>query len=97
MEIKPLHDKVILEVIKEEEKTKSGIVLPDTIDKEKPEEAKVVAVGPGRVLNDGKLVKPSVKKGQKVIFKKYSADEIKIKDKEYLVISEEDILAVIGK
>ncbi len=95
MKIKPLSDRVVLEPISEEEKTKSGIILPDTVDKEKPEQGKVIAVGPGRVLVDGKRAPMSVKVGDKVVFKKYSPDEIKVGDKEYLIISEEDILAII--
>jgi chaperonin GroES len=95
MKLKPLSDRVVLEPVSQEERTKSGIVLPDTIDKEKPEQGKVVAVGPGRILADGKRAGMSVKVGDKVFFKKYGPDEIKIGNKEYLVVSEEDILAII--
>ena len=95
MKLKPLSDRIVLEPISQEEKTKSGIVLPDTIDKEKPEQGKVIAVGPGRILADGKRAPMSVKVGDKVFFKGYP-DEVKFGDKEYLVVSEEDILAIIN-
>ena len=101
MKLKPLSDRIVLEPIPEEEiiketgKTKSGIVLPETVDKEKPEQGKVIAVGPGRILTDGKRAPISVKVGDKVVFKKYGPDEVKIGDKEYLIVSEEDILAII--
>lgn len=93
--LKPLHDKVVIQPIEEEKKTKSGIVLPDTHEKEKPEKGKVVAVGPGKTSTDGKNIPMSVKKGDEVLFKKYSADEFKIGNKEYLTISEEDVIAII--
>ncbi|MFH1461249.1 MAG: co-chaperone GroES [Patescibacteria group bacterium] len=90
MNIKPLADRVLIEPIEAEEKTKSGIILPDTADKEKPEQGKVIAVGPGRPN------KPmSVKKGDIVLFTKYAPQEIKVDDKEYLVIKEEDIMAIL--
>jgi len=96
--IKPLGDRVLVEPISAEDrgaKTKSGIIIPDTIDKEKPEEGTVVAVGPGRVGDNGKLIPIGIKKGQKVIFSKYGPDEVKIGDKEYYILSESNILAVI--
>jgi len=96
MKLKPLSNHIILEPISQEEKTKSGIILPDTIDKEKPEQGKVIAVGPGRILADGKRAAMSVKINDKVVFKKYGPDEVKINNKEYLVVSEDDILAIIG-
>ena len=95
MKIKPLADKVVIEPIVEDEVTKSGIVLPDTHEKEKPEKGKVIAAGPGRVTAEGKKVEMNVKKGDNVLFKKYSADEFKIDDKEYLVVSEEDIIGIV--
>lgn len=95
MNIKPLSDHILIEPIKEEEKTKSGIFLPDTAQKEKPEEGLVIAVGDGRKTDDGKIVPVSVRAGQKVLFTKYGPTEIKIEDKEYLIAREEDILAVI--
>ena len=95
MKLKPLSDRVIIETLPQEEKTKSGIILPETADKEKPEQGKVIAIGPGRILADGKKALMTVKVGDKVVFKKYGPDEVKIGDKEYLIVSEEDILAII--
>lgn len=94
--IKPLGDRVLVEATKETgEKSKSGIIIPDTVSKERGEQGKVVAVGPGRLTNEGKLIPVNVKKGQMVIFSKYGPDEIKIDGKEYFIISEANILAVI--
>jgi len=93
--IKPLGDYVLIEPIKEEEKTKAGILLPESAEKEKPEKGKVIAVGPGRRDEKGNLIPVSVKVGQTVLFKKYGPDEIKVDDKEYLICKEEDILAII--
>lgn len=95
MKIKPLFSNVIVKPISEDEITKSGIVLPDTVDKEKPEKGEVVAVGEGKILDSGQRSPMSVKIGDKVMFKKYSPDEIKIDDEELLVINESDILAII--
>ncbi len=95
MTIKPLADHILIEPIKEEEKTKSGIFLPDTAQKEKPEQGMVIAVGDGKKTDDGKIVPVSVKAGQKVLFTKYGPNEIKIDGKEYLIAREEDILAII--
>lgn len=95
MKIKPLHDNVVVKPVSAEETTKSGIVLPETADKEKPERGKVVAVGPGKRLDNGERASMSVKKGDKVIFKKYSPDEIKIGNEEFLLVSESDILAIL--
>mgnify|MGYP001619175526 FL=1 len=95
MQIKPLSDHILIEPIKGEEKTKSGILLPDTAEKEKPEQGKVVSVGPGRKTEDGRIVPMDVKEGQVVLFKKYGPDEIKVDGKEYLIAREEDILAII--
>jgi len=95
MNIKPLHDHVIVKAITEDEVTKSGIVLPDTIDKGRPERGEVVAVGDGKLLENGQRAVMSVKIGDKVMFKKYSPDEIKIDGEELLVISESDIMAII--
>ena len=92
--IKPLSDHILLEPLREERK-KGGIILPDTIDKERPEKGKVIAVGPGKLNKDGKRVPIEVKKGQTVLFKKYGPDEIKIDNKEYLIAREEDILAIL--
>ncbi len=95
MKIKPLSDHILIELIKEEEKTKSGILLPETAEKERPEQGKVIAVGPGRRTEKGEIIPVSVKPGQKVIFTKYGPNEIKVGDKEYLIAKEEDILAII--
>ncbi|PTQ53774.1 MAG: Heat shock protein 60 family co-chaperone GroES [Hydrogenibacillus schlegelii] len=91
--LRPLGDRVIVEPAEREEKTASGIVLPDTA-KEKPQEGKVIAVGTGR-LEDGKRVPLEVKEGDRVIFSKYAGTEVKYQDKEYLILRESDILAVI--
>ena len=95
MNIKPLSDHILIEAIKEEEKTKSGIFLPDTAQKEKPEQGLVIAVGDGRKTDEGKIVPVSVKAGQKVLFTKYGPHEIKVDGKEYLIASEGDVLAII--
>jgi len=95
MKIRPLSDHILIEPIKEEEKTKSGILLPETAEKEKPEQGRVIAVGPGKRTEDGKIIPVSVKPGQKVLFTKYGPNEIKIGDKEYLIAKEEDILAIL--
>jgi len=86
---------VIVKPIRQDEITKSGIVLPDTVDKERPERGEVVAVGEGKILDNGQRAPMSVKVGDRVMFKKYSPDEIKVDDEEYLVISEGDILAIL--
>ena len=95
MKLKPLHDHIVVKPISENEVTKSGIVLPDTIDKEKPEKGEVVAVGSGKMLDNGQRAAMSVKVGDKVMFKKYSPDEIKVDGVEYLIISESDILGIL--
>lgn len=95
IKILPLADYVLIEPIKEEEKTKAGILLPETAEKEKPEQGKVIAVGPGKRDEKGNLIPLSVKVGQRVLFKKYGPDEIKVDEKEYLICKEEDILAII--
>ncbi|MCK5084208.1 MAG: co-chaperone GroES [Candidatus Pacebacteria bacterium] len=95
MKLRPLGNKVILEAVSKEETTKSGIIIPDTVDKEKPEQAKVLAVGPGRANKDGSRVQMDVKVGDTVLFSKYSPTEIKLDGKEYLVVSDEDIMAVV--
>lgn len=94
MKIKPLGDKVLIEPLYEEKK-KGGIILPETVDKERPEKGRVVAVGQGRVDENGKKIAMNVKKGDKVLFTKYGPDEIKIDGKEYLIAKEENILAII--
>ena len=95
MQIKPLTDHVLIEPLKQEEKTKSGILLPETAEKERPEQGKVVACGPGKKTDDGKLVPMEVKPGDIVLFTKYGPNEVKIDEKDYLIAKEEDILAVI--
>lgn len=92
--LKPLADRVIIEVIAKEDTTKSGIVLPDTA-KEKPQEGKIVAVGSGKVLENGEKVALEVKVDDKVIFSKYAGTEVKFAEKEYLILSERDILAIV--
>ena len=96
MQLKPLGDRVVIKVLTQEEKTKGGIVLPDTA-KEKPQEGEVDAVGSGRVLENGQKLPLEVKVGERVIFSKYAGTEVKIEDEEYLILSERDVLAVIMK
>ncbi len=95
MDFKPLSNRVFLEPLEEEKTTKSGIVLPDTAEKEKPVKGKVLAVGPGKVSEKGERIAMSVKVGDMVLFKKYGPDEIEIEGKKYLVGDEDDILAII--
>jgi len=95
MQLRPLNDRVIVKAVAKEEKTKSGIVLPDTMDKERPEQGEVIAIGPGRLLETGSRSAMSVKIGDKIVFKKYSPDEVKIDGVEYLVIAESDIMAIV--
>ena len=94
MKIRPLQDRVIVKRLEEEEKTKGGIIIPDTA-KEKPQEGKVIAVGKGKITEDGKLIPLDVKVGDKILFGKYSGTEIKIEGEEHLIMREEDILGVI--
>jgi len=95
MNVKPLHDHVIVRPITKEEVSSVGIVLPETVDKEKPEQGEILAIGPGKLLDNGNRAPMSVKVGDKVMFKKYSPDEIKVDGEELLVISESDIIAVL--
>lgn len=95
MEIKPLGDRVLLKPMEEEEKTKSGIVIPDTA-KEKPQKGKVLAVGTGRILDNGTKVPLEIQVGDIVVFSKYAGTEVKVDGEEYLIVSERDILAVLG-
>jgi len=94
MNIKPLADHIFVEPLNEEKTSKGGILIPATAE-EKPIMGKVVAVGPGRTTDEGKLIPLTVKVGDKVLFTKYSPNEIKVEDKEYLVIREDDVLAII--
>ncbi|PMQ00731.1 MAG: co-chaperone GroES [Dictyoglomus sp. NZ13-RE01] len=94
MKLRPIGDRVVVKVLEQEEKTKGGIVLPDTA-KEKPQQGKVIAVGSGRILDNGQKVPLEIKEGDRVIFAKYAGTEVKIEGEEYLILSERDILAVI--
>ena len=96
MKIRPLHDRIIVRRVEEEEKTKGGIIIPDTA-KEKPMEGKVIAVGKGKILEDGKLQALDVKVGDRILFGKYSGTEVKIDGEEHLIMREDDILGVIEK
>jgi chaperonin GroES len=95
MNIKPLSDHILIEPITVEEKTKSGILLPDTAEKERPEQGRVIAVGPGKKTSAGKIIPMEIKTGDKVLFTKYGPNEIKVDNKEYLIARQEDILAII--
>jgi len=95
MRIRPLHDRIIVKRTEEEEKTKGGIIIPDTA-KEKPAEGKVIAVGEGRIKKDGTKIPLDVKVGDRILFSKYAGTEVKIDGEEHLMMREDDILAVIG-
>lgn len=95
MTLKPLADRVIVKAITQEEKTASGIILPDTVDKEKPEQGEVIAVGPGKLLENGQRAGMEVSVGDKVVFTKYGPHEVKIDEQEYLILSESDIMAIV--
>ncbi|HNQ18440.1 MAG TPA: co-chaperone GroES [Smithellaceae bacterium] len=94
MNIKPLHDHVIVSRLESEEKTPGGIIIPDTA-KEKPQEGKVLAVGPGRLDKEGNRITPEVKEGDKVLFTKWGGTEVKIDGRELMIMKEDDILAVL--
>ena len=94
MKIRPLHDRILVERLEEGEVKKGGIIIPDTA-KEKPQEAKVIAVGNGKVTDEGKKIALDVKAGDRILFGKYSGSEVKIEDKEYLILREEDVLAIL--
>jgi chaperonin GroES len=93
--LKPLNDHVIVKPLSEEKKSEGGIIIPDTVNKEKPEQGEVIAVGPGKLNDKGERSSMSVKVGDKVVFTKYSPNEVKIDNVKYLVLSESDILAII--
>jgi chaperonin GroES len=93
MKLRPLHDRVVVKRVEEEEKTKGGIIIPDTA-KEKPIEGKVMAVGSGKVLENGKTIPLAIKKGDKVLFGKYAGTEVKIEGEDVLIMREEDIIAI---
>ena len=94
MKIRPLHDRLLVERLEDKEVKKGGIIIPDTA-KEKPQEAKVIAVGNGKVTDEGKKIPLAVKAGDKILFGKYSGSEVKIDDKEYLIMREDDVLAIL--
>lgn len=94
MNLRPLHDRVLVKRLEEEEKTRGGIIIPDTA-KEKPIRGEIVAVGPGKMSDDGKRIEMSVKVGDKVMFNKYAGTEIKVEGEEHLVMREDDIVAII--
>ncbi len=94
MKLRPLQDRILVQRVKEEEKTKGGIIIPDTA-KEKPAEGKVVSVGKGKLDESGKRIALEVKKGDRILFGKYSGTEVKIEGEEYLIMREEDVLGII--
>ena len=94
MKLRPLQDRILVQRVKEEDKTKGGIIIPDTA-KEKPIEGKVIAAGKGKLSEEGKRIALEVKKGDRVLFGKYSGTEVKIEDEEYLIMREDDVLGVI--
>ena len=95
MALKPLADRVVVRTVEAEDRTKSGLILPDTA-KEKPQEGKVIAIGTGRLLDDGSIKKLEVKSGDRVLYGKYAGTEVSIEGEEYLILREEDILAVVN-
>jgi chaperonin GroES len=95
MNLKPLRDRVVIKAMEAEEVTKSGIVIPDTAKKERPQEGEVVAAGPGKPDEDGKPMPMAVKVGDKVIYSKYGGVEVKVDDQDYLIMREDDILAIV--
>ena len=96
MKIRPLHDRILVQRLEEEQKSKGGIIIPDTA-KEKPQEGKVIAVGKGKILDDGKVVALDVKVGDKILFSKYAGSEVKIEGDEYSIMREDDILGILVK
>ncbi|MEJ2246360.1 MAG: co-chaperone GroES [Acidobacteriota bacterium] len=96
MNVKPLHDRILVKRIEEKAAVQGGIIIPDTA-KEKPMEGKVVATGPGKMLDDGKRSKMDIKKGNRILFGKYSGTDIKIEEEELVIMREDDVLAVIEK
>jgi len=96
MQIRPLQDRVIVERLAEEEKTQGGIIIPDTA-KEKPMQGKVIAVGKGKLTEDGKVLPLTVKEGDTILFSKYAGTEVKLEGKEYLIMREDDILGIVEK
>ncbi len=94
MKVRPLHDRLLVKRLEEEEKTKGGIIIPDTA-KEKPQEGRVIAVGGGKVNDDGKTVPMDVKKGDRILFSKYSGTEVNLDGEEHLIIREDDVLGIL--
>jgi len=94
MKIRPLHDRILVKRVEEQEVRRGGIIIPDTA-KEKPQEGKVVAVGNGKVTDDGKKIALDVKTGDRILFGKYSGNEVKTEDEEYVIMREEDVLAIL--
>ncbi len=94
MNVRPLHDKILIKRIDAPQMTKGGIVIPDTV-KEKPQEGKVIATGKGRILEDGKVVPLAVKKGDRILFGKYGGTEIKLEGEDYIILDENEVLAII--
>ena len=92
--LRPLHDRILVKRVEEEEVRRGGIIIPDTA-KEKPQEGKVIAVGTGKVSEDGKKIPLDVKAGDRILFGKYSGSEVKIDDEEYLILKEEDVLGIL--
>ncbi len=95
MNVKPLSDRILVRRLEEQEQKRGGIIIPDTA-KEKPQECEVMAVGPGRVTEDGKRIPTELKKGDRILISKYSGTEVKIDGEEYLIMREDDVLAVVG-
>jgi len=95
MNIKPLSDHIVVKVLQEEQITASGIVLPDTVEKEKKQEGEVIAIGPGKVLENGQRAPMDVSVGQKILFKKWGGDEVEVNGEEYKIIGMEDVLAIM--
>ncbi|MCZ6782600.1 MAG: co-chaperone GroES [Proteobacteria bacterium] len=94
MKIRPLHDRILVKRLEEEEKTKGGIIIPDTA-KEKPQEGKVIAVGKGKIADDGTVTPLDVKKGDKILFSKYAGSDVQLDDVEHIIIREDDILGIL--
>ena len=95
MKFKPLHDRILVQTLENTEKTKGGIIIPDTA-KEKPSEGKVIAIGPGSINSEGKRNTLDVKEGDKILFSKYSGDEVKIDGKDLIIIKEEDVIGILN-
>ncbi len=94
MNVRPLHDKILIKRIEAPQMTKGGLIIPDTV-KEKPQEGKVIATGKGRILEDGKVVPLAVKKGDRILFSKYGGTEIKLNGEDYIILDENEVLAII--